>query len=51
MVVAAQFVRATKEGDHDFAAFGQAVIYVDRNRAGDTLLYRNYTYGAARALG
>ncbi len=40
--LAAMFVRATKEGDHDFAAFGQAVIYVDVNRAGDTLLYRNY---------
>ncbi|KKK99675.1 hypothetical protein LCGC14_2630380, partial [marine sediment metagenome] len=39
---AAQFVRATKEGDHDWAAFGQAVIYVDTNRAGDTLLYRNH---------
>ena len=39
---AAQFVRATKEGDHDFAAFGQAVIYVDTNRDGDTLLYRNH---------
>ncbi len=39
---AAQFVRATKEGDHDFAAFGQTVIYVDTNRDGDTLLFRNY---------
>ncbi len=39
---AAQFVRATKEGDHDFAAFGQTALYVDVNRAGDTLLYRNY---------
>ena len=39
---AAQFVRATKEGDHDFAAFGQTVIYVDTNRDGDTLLYRNH---------
>lgn len=39
---AAQFVRATKEGDADFAAFGQAIIYVDLNKAGDTLLYRNY---------
>ena len=38
----AQFVRATKEGDHDFAAFGQAVIYVDVNKSGDSLLYRNY---------
>lgn len=39
---AAQFVRATKEGDHDFAAFGQAVIYVDVSKAGDSLLYRSY---------
>lgn len=38
----AQFVRATKEGDHDFAAFGQAVIYVDVSKAGDSLLYRSY---------
>ena len=38
----ALFVRATKEGDADFAAFGQAVIYVDVNRDGDRLLYRNY---------
>ncbi len=38
----ARFVRATKEGDADFAAFGQAVLYVDTNRDGDTLLYRNY---------
>jgi hypothetical protein len=39
---AAQFVRATKEGDADFAGFGQAVLYVDTNRDGDTLLFRNY---------
>lgn len=38
----AQLVRATKEGDADFAAFGQTCIYVDRSRAGDHLLYRNY---------
>ena len=38
----ARFVRATKEGDADFAAFGQAVLYVDTNRDGDTLLYRNH---------
>lgn len=32
----AQFVRATKEGDHDFATFGQAVLSAeaDGNRAG-----------------
>jgi Bacteriophage head to tail connecting protein len=36
----AQFVRATKEGDNDFAAFGQCVIKVDMNQARDGLLYR-----------
>lgn len=36
----AQFVRATKEGDHDFAAFGQAVLTVELNQAGNGLLYR-----------
>jgi hypothetical protein len=35
-----QFVRATKEGDNDFAAFGQACLSVELNRAGDALLYR-----------
>jgi hypothetical protein len=38
----AHFVRATKEGDADFAAFGQCVIYVDLNKDGSGLLYRNY---------
>lgn len=38
----AQFVRATKEGDNDWGAFGQCVIYIDTNRDGDTLLFRNY---------
>lgn len=36
----AQFVRATKQGDNDFSAFGQCVISVDRNKAMDGLLYR-----------
>lgn len=36
----AQFTRATKEGDHDFAAFGQCVITVELNKTGDALLYR-----------
>lgn len=36
----ARFVRATKEGDHDFAAFGQCVISVELNPARDGLLYR-----------
>ena len=35
-----QFSRATKEGDHDFAAFGQCVISVELNKALDGLLYR-----------
>lgn len=34
------FVRATKEGDHDFAAFGQCVLSVQLNRNADALLYR-----------
>lgn len=36
------FVRATKEGDHDFAAFGQCVLWVSLNTARDALLYRCY---------
>ncbi|WP_254711346.1 portal protein [Pantoea cypripedii] len=35
-----QFVRATKEGDHDFAAFGQCAITVELNRDAAGLLYR-----------
>jgi hypothetical protein len=35
-----RFTRATKEADHDFAAFGQAVLSVRLGRNGDTLLYR-----------
>jgi hypothetical protein len=35
-----QFSRATKEGDHDFSAFGQAVIQVSMNSLGNGLLYR-----------
>lgn len=38
----AQFTRATKEGDHDFAAFGQAVISIELNRNNDALLYRTW---------
>lgn len=34
------FARATKEADHDYAAFGQAVISTEINRAGNGLLYR-----------
>lgn len=35
-----KFTRATKEADHDFAAFGQAVISMRPNRNFDGLLYR-----------
>jgi hypothetical protein len=35
-----KFSRATKEGDHDFACFGQTVISVQPNRNADGLLYR-----------
>lgn len=34
------FTRATKEGDHDYAAFGQCVISVEVNPTRDGLLYR-----------
>lgn len=37
-----QFVRATKEGDNDFATFGQCVISTRLNRNRDALLYRNW---------
>lgn len=37
---AAKFTRATKEGDHDFAAFGQCAISVELNREANGLLYR-----------
>ncbi len=36
----AGFQRATKEGDHDFAAFGQAVISVEMNPDRSGVLYR-----------
>lgn len=39
---ATQFTRATKEADHDYAAFGQAVISVELNRRLNTLLYRTW---------
>lgn len=34
------FVRATKEGDHDYVTFGQPVLSVERNRHASGLLYR-----------
>lgn len=36
----ALFTRAAKEGDHDFAAFGQTVISVEANKNADGMLYR-----------
>lgn len=36
------FANATKEGDHDFAAFGQCVIHVDMRRAMDGILFRTH---------
>lgn len=36
------FTRATKEADHDFAAFGQAVISCRLNGNADGLIYRNW---------
>jgi hypothetical protein len=36
----ALFTRATKEGDHDFAAFGQTCISVELNKLANGLLYR-----------
>lgn len=37
---ATKFTRATWLADHDYAAFGQAVISVELNRKADALLYR-----------
>ncbi len=34
------FVRATKEGDHDYAAFGQLVMSIEINKQRNGLLYR-----------
>lgn len=38
----AGFVRATKQADHDFVAFGNAVIKIALNQNGDGLSYQNY---------
>ena len=38
----AGFIRATKEGDHDFATFGQAVVQVEKNHDLDGLFYRDW---------
>lgn len=37
---ASLFIRATKEGDHDFVSFGQCVISIEMNKNKDALLYR-----------
>lgn len=37
-----QFIRATKEADHDFVCFGQAVIQKTLNTAGNGLLYKTH---------
>lgn len=37
---ASKFVNATKQGDHDFATFGQAAIQITLNKNADGLLYR-----------
>ena len=36
------FARATAQGDHDYATFGQCVISIERNRKADGLLIRNW---------
>lgn len=38
----AQFVRATSQGDHDFATFGQCVIQPSQNATADGLLFRSW---------
>lgn len=38
----ANFVRATKEADHDFVTFGQAVLQVSVNSKANDLLYRTW---------
>ena len=38
----AQFTKAAKQGDHDFAAFGQCVISVELDRFREHLLYRTW---------
>lgn len=38
----AQFVRATKEADHDFVTFGSAVISVEMNYRAQALLFRTW---------
>ena len=40
--VHSMFTRATKEADHDFAAFGQTVLSVELNKHSNGLLYRTW---------
>lgn len=37
-----KFIRATKEGDHDFVTFGQAVISVEESQNRDHLSFRGF---------
>lgn len=39
---AANFVRSTKQADHDFVTFGNAVLKIGMNKTRDTLLFNNY---------
>lgn len=36
------FVRATKQGDHDYISFGQTVLSIELNKQATGLLYRNW---------
>lgn len=38
----AQFTKATKQGDHDFASFGQAILSAEINMKDVALLYRDW---------
>lgn len=38
----AQFTKSTKQGDHDYATFGQAVLSAELNLRDNALLYRNW---------
>lgn len=38
----AKFTKATKQGDHDYAAFGQAILSAELNLKDTSLLYRDW---------